>query len=61
MTSPIQIKRDPVLLGFAAVLVIAAAFLVHHGDVSWKEAAAFVGGALALPGLFGATKQEGES
>lgn len=49
----VTFKKSPALLGFAAVLVIAVAALVVHGDVTWKEAGAFLAGALALPGLFG--------
>lgn len=58
MPSPIQIKKDPYLLAFAAFLVLVTGGLVWHGDVSWKEAAAFIAGALALPGLFGVVKPE---
>lgn len=47
-------KRDPYLLGFAAIVVLVVGGLVFKGAVSWKEAAAFLTGALALPGLFGA-------
>lgn len=49
----IQVKNDPPLLIFSAVLLIATFALIAHGDVTWKEGAAFILGALALPGLFG--------
>ncbi len=51
---PIQFKASPYLLAFAAFLVLVTMALVWHHDVSWKEGAAFVVGALAMPGLFGA-------
>ena len=49
----LQFKNDKALLAFAALLVVATALLVWHGDVTWKEGGAFIMGALALPGLFG--------
>jgi hypothetical protein len=49
----LQFKNDKALLAFAAVLVVATAALIWHGDVTWKEGGAFIMGALALPGLFG--------
>lgn len=53
----LTLKKDPVLLGFAAILAIGAFVLVHQGIVTWKEAATFLLGALALPGLFGAKEK----
>ncbi len=52
----VQFKRDPVLLGFALVLIVVAASLVYVHVITWKEATAFLMGALALPGLFGSSK-----
>ncbi len=49
----LQFKNDKALIAFAVVLVGATAALIWHGDVTWKEGAAFIMGALALPGLFG--------
>lgn len=54
----ITFKRDPLLIAVAAVLVIAVTVLVGLDKVTWKEAAAFLGGSLALPGLFGAASKE---
>lgn len=54
----LKIKTDPKLLAFAALLVLVTAALIAHGDVSFKEGAAFIAGALALPGLFGKTQDE---
>ncbi len=54
--SSIQLKRDPALLAFAAFLLLGAGLLVWQKVVTWQEAVTFLGGALALPGLFGATK-----
>lgn len=54
----LEIKKDPKLLAFAAFLVAVCASLVVHGDITWKEAAAFIGAALGLPGLLGHTKDE---
>lgn len=53
MISSIIIKKDKALFAFAAVLVVAVAALVVHGDVTWKEAGAFMLAAFALPGFFG--------
>lgn len=50
---PFQFKKDPFLLCFAAVLAGGVFALVWHGDVKWETAAAFMSGALAMPGLFG--------
>lgn len=61
MTPKLQIKKDPYLLAFAAILIIAAEVLVGFDKVSFKEAAAFIGGALALPGLFGAASSDDDS
>lgn len=50
---PIELKRDPYLWGFSAFLVCFAGALVWHGDATFKEGAAFITGALAMPALFG--------
>jgi hypothetical protein len=50
---PIQIKRDPFLFAFAGFLVLVVGGLIWHGDVTFKEGAAFIVGALAMPALFG--------
>ena len=49
----LEFKKDPYLLAFAAFLVGCAVALVMHHDVTVKEAAGFLTGALAFPGLFG--------
>ena len=54
----LQFKRDPRLILFAVVLVFVVAFLISQGHVTVKEGFAFLGGALALPGLFGAKTPE---
>lgn len=59
--SRFQFKRDPVLVAFAVVLVLACTGLVMHGDITWKEASAFLAGALALPGLFGKSPAVGDA
>ena len=54
----LQFKRDPRLIIFSIVLVLATAGLILHGDVSAKEGFGFLMGALAMPGLFGAAKTD---
>ena len=54
---PVEIKRDKWLWAFAALLVAMTFALVWHHDVTFKEGAAFVVGALAMPGLFGTRKK----
>ena len=46
-----EIKRNGLILilGFGALCT----FLIWHGDVTWKEAAAFLSGTALFPGLFG--------
>lgn len=56
--SNLTFKRDPVLLGFAGLVVLVVAALVAHGDVSWKEAGAFLAASFALPGLFGTVPKD---
>lgn len=58
MTSKVKFKKDKYLLAFAGVLLIVTAVLVGLDKVTFKEAAAFLAGALALPGLFGATPDD---
>lgn len=58
---PIELKRDPYLWAFAAVLVLATFALVWHHDVTWKEGAAFITGALAMPALFGTKKKDDDN
>ena len=53
MIENLKLKTHPALLGFAALLCLVVTALVLHGDATWKEGAAFLAGALALPGLFG--------
>ncbi len=55
---PIQIKRDPYLWAFAALLVVGTMALIWHHDVTFKEGAAFIGGALAMPALLGTKKKD---
>lgn len=50
---PLKLTRDPLALALAALLVLCSAVLVGLGRVSWREAAGFLTGALALPGLLG--------
>lgn len=52
----IEVKRDPFLFGFAAFLVLLVVALVWHKDVTFKEGAAFIMGALAMPALLGRAK-----
>lgn len=58
---PIEIKRDKWLWAFAVALVAMTFALVWHHDVTFKEGAAFVIGALAMPGLFGTRKKEDDN
>lgn len=58
---PIEIKRDKWLWAFAVALVAMTFALVWHRDVTFKEGAAFVVGALAMPGLFGTRKKEDDN
>lgn len=59
--SQITVKRDPYLFAFAGLLVVVVGGLVGAHVITWREAAAFLGGALALPGLFGAAEKTRES
>lgn len=54
----VEFKKDPRVIVFAIVLVAVVGGLVWHGDLSAKEGLAFLGAALALPGLFGAKKDD---
>lgn len=55
---PIEIKKNAWLWVFSAFLVAATFALVWHKDVTFKEGAAFVTGALAMPALFGTKKKD---
>lgn len=54
----LQFKTDARLIAFAVVLVVVTSALIWHKDVTVKEGFAFLGGALALPGLFGSAKSD---
>lgn len=56
----LKFKKDPSLLAFAALLVLVTAALVAHHDISWQAGAAFLTGALAMPGLFGKSEEPEE-
>lgn len=58
---PIELKKSPYLFAFAAFLVLVTGALIWHHDVTFKEGAAFITGALAMPALFGAKKSDGPS
>lgn len=58
---PIQFKRSPYLWLFSAVLVAVTGVLIWHHDVKFTEGAAFITGALAMPGLFGKKKDKDDT
>jgi hypothetical protein len=53
MFPKIQIKRDPALLAFAAVLTVAGFVGLGFHLLTWKELGGFLLAAFAMPGLFG--------
>ena len=39
----LEIKKDPVLIGFYSLLAILAAFLMYKGIITWVQLTAFIG------------------
>lgn len=52
----IEIKRDPKLLAFYAVLIVVVGVLVWHQDVTWQQGGAFLAAALGIPNVIGTKK-----
>lgn len=55
----LEIKKDPYVLGFAAIVLVCATALVWHGDVTLARALELVGAALFAPGILGLKKTDG--
>lgn len=52
----VELKKDPALLGLAALVIGVLAFLMHTGRISWAEMLAGLG-LMGLPSIFGRSSE----